>query len=267
MTRIVTDTAADLPRSFAESADITVARGSVRLGGQQWHGEAEDFWSALAQASDLPATDAPSTATLAAAYSGEEPVLAVHVSAELSRTLANAREAAQSAPVKVDVIDSRSLSVGTGIIALAASEAVQAGVCGDRLLAMAEKWVDQLHTHAVIDDVSFLLNGGRAGLVAAKIHRRSQRHVIAVKGHAIPISEVHHRNEAVRELIDHVRDHVGTGISRWAVAHGDAADVDRFVERLESVFCCNPTFVTLLGAPVGSHLGPRSLLVSFLSDA
>lgn len=267
MTRIVTDTAADLPASLVDSAGITVARGVVRLGEKTWEGDAERFWSEIGRDPELPVTEAPSVAALADAYRGDHPVLAVHVSGKLSRTLAHASEAAQKVDAPVKVVDSRSLSVGTGLVVLAAARAAQAGIEGNHLAEMTERWVDQLHVHAVIDDVTFLVHGGRAGLVAAKVDRHARRHVIAVKGHVIPIRQVRHREEAIHELIDHVRDHVGSGITSWAVGHGDATDVEQFVGRLEAAFACDPTYVTLLGAPIGSHLGPRALVVGFLADA
>lgn len=268
MTHVVTDGAADLPAETAEALGIRVVRGPVRLGEQPWHGDLGQFWSEIGKERPLPATDAPSVAELAAAYGGGgEPVLAVHVSSELSRTCAHAEEAAAQISTSVRIVDSRSLSVGTGLLALAAAEAVRSGAQPDQLGDSIESWVDQLHLHAVIDDVNFLVHGGRAGLVAAKVGRHTHRHVIAVKGHVIPIREVRHRADAIHELIDHVRDHVGSSSVRWAVGHGNAADVGEFVERLASVFGCEPAYVTLLGAPVGSHMGPGSLAVGFLSDA
>jgi DegV family protein with EDD domain len=267
MTRVVTDGAADIPEALISSANITVVRGTVRFGDRQWQGDLGQFWAELEKGPELPATVAPSVEQLADAYAGEEPVLAVHVSGELSRTLAHGEEAAAAGAATVQVVDSRSLSIGTGLVALAAAEAVQAGAGADRLAAMTEGWVDQLHVHALIDDVDFLVHGGRAGLVAAKVGRHAHRHVVAVKGHVIPIRQVRHRSEALRELIEHVREHIVGGVTLWAVGHGDAPDVEEFVERLAAVFGCDPYFVTLLGAPVGSHMGPRALAVGFFSDS
>lgn len=266
MTRVVTDGAADLPEALIADAGITVVRGPVHLGERRWHGDLEQFWAELEKGPELPATDAPSAGQLADAYAGGEPVLAVHVSGELSRTLAHAEEAAAASEGGVQVVDSRSLSVGTGLVALGAAEAVRAGAGAERLVGMVDEWVDQLHVHALIDDARLLVHGGRAGLVAARVGRHAHRHVVAVKGHVIPIRQVRQRSEALRELIAHVREHVVGGVSRWAVGHGDAPDVEEFVERLASVFASDPSYVTLLGAPVGSHMGPRSLVVGFFSD-
>jgi DegV family protein with EDD domain len=267
MTRVVTDGAADLPEALAASAGITVVRGAVRLGDRRWQGDPGQFWAELGKGPELPATEAPSVDQLAAAYAGEEPVVAVHVSAELSRTLAHAREAAAACGAEVRVVDSRSLSVGTGLVAVAALEAAQAGAGPDRLGALVDGWVDQLHVHGLIDDAQFLVRGGRAGLVAARVGRRDHRHVVAVKGHVIPIGQVRHRSEALRMLIDHVREHAVGGVSRWAIGHGDAPDVEEVTERLAGLFGSDPSYVTLLGAPVGSHMGPRSLVVGFFSDS
>lgn len=267
MTRVVTDGAADLPADLAERLGITVVRGAVRLGGQPWQGDVEEFWSQLGRGPQLPATEAPAADDLATAYRGDDPVLGVHVSSQLSKTFAHARAAADMVPTAVEVIDSRSLSVGTGLVAVAAAEAVGAGLEGQELGSALRGWVDQLHVHAVIDDVGFLVHGGRAGLVAARVSRHAHRHVVAVKGHVIPICQVRHRAAAVRELIAHVREHVGGGVARWAVGHGAAPDVDEFTARLAGLFGSDPSMVTLLGAPVGSHMGPRSLVVAFFSDA
>jgi fatty acid-binding protein DegV len=83
----------------------------------------------------------------------------------------------------------------------------------------------------------------------------------------IPIGQVRHRSEALRMMIDHVREHAVGGVSRWAIGHGDAPDVEEVTERLAGLFGSDPSYVTLLGAPVGSHMGPRSLVVGFFSDS
>lgn len=263
---MVTDGAADLPDRLAAGLNIEVVRGPVCFGENRWRGVPGEFWAALRHGERLPATEAPSVEQLAAAYGqASGPVLAAHVSGELSRTVAHARAAAVASAGEVEVVDTRSLSVGTALVVAAAGEAVAAGVEEDRLRELVSGLVDAVHVHAVIDDVEFLVRGGRAGLVAAKVSKHAQRHVVAVKGHVIPVCQVRRRGEAIREMIAHVREHTTEGVSRWAVGHGDASDVDEVVGRLCGLFCSDPAFVTLLGAPVGSHLGPGAVVVGFFS--
>lgn len=263
-TRVVTDGAADLPPG---APAVAVVRGPVHVGGRAWDGDPGRFWAGIGAGQELPATEAPSVEQLTAAYTDAGEVLAVHVSSELSRTVVHARQAAAAVRSPVRVVDSRSLSVGTGLVVMAAAEAVAAGVDGDRLAGMVEGWVDQLHVHAVIDDVRFLVDRGRAGLVGPGAGHHARRRVVAVKGHVIPIRQVRHRDEAIGELVGHAREHAAGGVTRWAVGHGDAADVGEFVERMIAVFGSGPSYVTLLGPPVGAHMGPRALVVGFFSGA
>lgn len=269
-TRVVTDGAADLPEGLARSMGVTVVRGALRLGDHSW-GDGSDMdlvrlWADIDHGGRLPATEAPSVQQLGAAYARDRPVIAVHVSAELSQVVAHARDAAASSGAPVHLVDSRSLSVGTGLVALAAAEAVQAGAGGEPLEAMVQRWVDQLHVHVVIDDVGFLVRGGRAGLLGAGPGSHSHRRLVAVKGHVIPIGQARHRPEALRMLVAHVAEHAGGGVSRWAVGHGNAPDIEDLTGRLASAFGCEPSYVTLLGGPTGCHLGPRSVVVGFFSD-
>ncbi|HWG73643.1 MAG TPA: DegV family protein [Acidimicrobiales bacterium] len=267
--RVVTDGGADVTPELGARLKIETIRGPVCFGGNHWRGEPGEFWSALRRGENLPATEAPSVADLAASYVVDGPVMAVHVSSELSRTVAHARAAAAEVnvevEVEVEVVDSRSLSVGTGLVAMAAAQAIEAGAEWERLREMVAGWVDEVHLHGLIDDVGFLVRGGRAGLVAARLSKHAHRHVVAVKGHVIPVRQVRHRGEAIREMVAHIREHVPDGASRWAVGHGDAYDVDAVVERLVAVFGCDPAFVTLLGPPVGSHMGPGAIAVAFFS--
>ncbi len=281
MTKVVTDGAADLPDAAAEESGIAVVRGKVMLAGSEWTGANHELWQNLERSADsarrrrlfggdrpviMPSTKAPTVEQLLVAYDTGGDVVAVHVSAELSRTFANASEAAAALAGRVRVVDTRSLSVGTAMIAMGVSEALRAGFDADRAVATALTWVDQLHVHALIDDVTLLVHGGRAGLVEGVGDVHGHRHIMAVRGHAIPIRKVRSRPEAIRELIGHVREHVGDGVTRWAVGHGAASDVGELTDRLASIFGCEPWFVTEVGPPVGSHLGPRCLVVGFLSE-
>lgn len=270
---------------MAASLGIGIVRGPVHFAGDEADrsGDVDGFWAAIRRGERLPVTEAPSSEQLAHAYAGEGPVVAVHVSSQLSRTVEHARAAAAlrtgieagietsigavAAEARVEVVDSRSLGVGTGLVAVSVAQAAGAGVECAELVRLARKWSDEMHVHAVIEDVAFLVKGGRAGLVAAKASGRGQRHVVAVKGHAIPIRQLRHRGEAIREMISHIREHVPRGATRWALGHGDAADVAEVVERLVAVFDSDPAWVVPLGPPVGAHMGPGAIAVGFASNS
>ena len=104
----------------------------------------------------------------------------------------------------------------------------------DDIRDLCAQLADRVHVHAVIDDVGYLVRGGRAGLVEPPKHGR-QRQMIAVQGHTVPLGQHRDRARAVRHLLDHLGEHARHGIDRWALAHGDADDVDDVVSRAGKV--------------------------------
>jgi fatty acid kinase fatty acid binding subunit len=261
LVRIVTDGAADLPAEVAASIGIVVVPPTVRFGEQVWDGPVEDFWRRV-RAGAASTTAPPSVEALAAAYRGEGPVCGIHVSAELSRTFEHAGEAAALAGCPVHVADTRSLSVGTALVATAAA-ALDVGL--EELAPLVADLTDRVHVHAVLEDVAHLLRGGRAGLVGAEA-KPGIRHVMAVQGHPVLLRQHRDRRRAVHDLLDHIaRNHLSRGVERWAVGHGDATDIHVFVDEAQKVFGTPPAFVTLLGPSVGSHTGPGALIVGLLS--
>jgi DegV family protein with EDD domain len=266
LTRVVTDGAADVPVEVARRLAITAVPGMVHFGEEVFVGEAPEFWRRVRAGGPPPSTAPPTVAALAAAFAGEEPALAIHVSAELSRTEDHARAAAGRVPNAVRVIDSRSMSVGTALLAITAAEAAHAGLDLADLHDTVCGLVERVHVHAVIDAVDYLLGAGRAGLLDTTAIRHGARQVVAVKGHAILLRQTRDRHRAIRELLDHLaRDHVPLGVDRWAIGHGDAADVDAFVTEAGLAFGTPPSFVALLSPTVGTHTGPDALVVGLLA--
>jgi DegV family protein with EDD domain len=261
--RIVTDAGADLPEGLVESLGIRVVRGAVRMNGTDWHGPAEEFWRAVRAGSGTPSTAPPHPDAFADAFAGGDPICAVLVSSELSRTVEHAKQAAGPAG-NVHVVDSRSLSVGTGLVAEVLAQAAGVDADLDQVKRLARRLVDQVHLHAVIDDVGYLRRGGRAGLVDADA-KPGFRSVVAVKGHVIPLGRAKDRAGAIRQLLDHLDRHAPQGIERWAVGHGDAIDVDEFTAGAAARLGARPDFVVPIGPSVGTHAGPGSLVVGFLA--
>ena len=263
--RIVTDGAADLPDEAVESFGIRVVRGPVHIDGVGWHGSPDEFWRAVRAGGPAPSTGPPSPEAFGDAFAGDDPVCAVLVSSELSRTVEHAKQAVHS-DERVHVVDSRSLSVGTGLVALVLARAAASDADFESVKGLARRLVDEVHVHAVIDDVEYLLRGGRAGLIDA--HAKPGSHyVVAVKGHVIPLERAKDRNSAIRHLLDHGADHQRHGIGYWAVGHGGAGDVDDFTDRVQQRFDRPPEFVVPLGPNVGAHAGPGALVLGFLAAA
>ncbi len=132
--RIVTDSSCDLPAPIADALGITIIPLSIRFGDEEFIDReelsTEEFWSKCVTSAKLPETAAPAPGQFEQAYrrlasEGATGIVVVSLSSALSATMQSAQLAARSIEedpaieLDVRVLDSRTISMGIGTIALA----------------------------------------------------------------------------------------------------------------------------------------------------
>lgn len=263
---IVTDAAVDLPPGLEDAPSVRVVPGQVWLGEEPFAGRTEQFWG-MVRAGAFPSTTPPTVAALARAYRSAQDVLAVHVSAELSATVCRAEAAAATAGRPVPVVDSRSLSVGAGLVVAAVHHVVEEGASPGQAADYARSLADRLHTFVVVQDVEWVRRSNRSGLLPPGHLARRRPVVVAVRGRVVPLDEVRHRTGALRSVVEHLRRSTGGLLGAWALGHGDAADRDALLGHLTKELGMPPAFHAPLDPTVGAHLGPESLVVAAVTGA
>ena len=133
---VVADSACDLPDDLAAAEGIHIVPLSVAFGTRSFLDgrelDAASFWDLVTSSDEIPTTASPSPAAFLDAYAasadtGASAVVSVHVAGTLSRTVETARAAAVESPLRVEVVDSRSVSLGQGLVVLAAARAAARG--------------------------------------------------------------------------------------------------------------------------------------------
>jgi DegV family protein with EDD domain len=261
---IVTDGAVDLPGRLEHSPQLRNVPGQVWLGEQPFAGSGDEFWSLL-RSGTYPWTTPPTVDALAAAYHHLDLVIAVHVSGELSATVAHALEASKRAGSGIAVVDSRSLSVGAGLIVTAVHRALDEPAGSQLIAEFARSLPERLHTFALIQDVESLRRSDRSGLLP-KGHLTTNRPLLlAIRGRVVPLEQPKNRAGAVKDLIAHVRRSAGSSIGGWALGHGDATDCDQLVEQLSQALGMPPSFLATLDPTVGAHVGPEAVVIGAIA--
>ncbi len=201
----------------------------------------------------------------ALADSGGDGVVAVHLSAELSGTAGAAESTAAEIGDNVRVVDSRSVAMGTGFVALAAARAAAEGADVDTVAGAARAAVARNHGFIVVHRLDNLRRSGRIGGAAAWLGT-----ALALKpllriddGKLVLAQRVRTASKAVAAMVDRVCDVVGDSAAALAVHHvanpAGAADVAAaLAERLPA---CRPAIVTELGPVLALHVGTGALAV------
>jgi DegV family protein with EDD domain len=274
--RVVTDSASDLSAALAEERGITVVPLSIRFGSEEFVDgttlSTDEFWSRCAASPVLPETSAPAPgafqqAFLDAADNGYDGVICLNLSAGVSATYQAAVTAAKLMDdrIPIRVIDSRLLTMGLGLTVLDIADLAATGADLDQLSDRAQHLIARTKVFGVLDTLEHLEKGGRIGGARALLGSLlSIKPVVTlVDGVVEEESKQRTRGRSLHYLADKAKSSVP--ISRIAVSNGAATDIDEFLRLLEGVQSEHPLVVVDLGPVVGTHTGPGTVGLCFVT--
>jgi DegV family protein with EDD domain len=274
--RVVTDSACDLPPALAAEHGVVVVPLSIRFGSEEFtDGSAippEEFWARCAASPVLPETSAPSpgafqAAFLAAADDGYDGVVCINLSSGVSATHQAARTAAETVADRIPVrtVDSKSMTMGEGLMVLDAAELAATGATLDEVADRVESVRDRTTVLGIVDTLEHLEKGGRIGGARALLGSLlSIKPVVTVRdGVVAEESKQRTRSRSLRYLADKARN--AGELSRIAVANGSATDIDEFMAMVGEVKSEHPLVLVDLGPVVGTHTGPGTIGLCFIT--
>ena len=271
--RIVTDSSCDLPQDIADSLGISIVPLSIRFGDEEFIDRttitADEFWARCSASSELPQTAAPSPGQYEETYrklreQGATGILVVALSADLSFTMQSADLAAKAVAGDIDVrvVDSRTATMGLGLIAVECAELARTGAPIDAVEALARDHVNRMHVFGALDTLENLKKGGRIGGAKAMLASAlSIKPLIEIRGGKVEeAGKQRTRGKALNALVEEV---VKAGdIERLAILHAKCADIDDFVAKVRAVYA-GDIMVGDIGAVIGTHGGQGTIGVAF----
>ena len=273
MIRIITDSTCEAPPEVLGHPAVTVLPLSVVFGQTALRDGVEitreQFWQRLPTSNPLPTTSQATTADFIGPFRdftarGDE-VIALVLSAKLSGTYSSAITALESQPGwPVDVIDSRTISVGLGLMVQEAVAMVEAGLSRAEIVGRLNTMRDRVHLIFALETLEYLQRGGRIGKAQAFMGTLLKFKPLLgiVDGEVVPVTRVRSRTKALEELqnwLNQVESARGAQI-RLGVTHAlvpdDAAAVN---QALATRFGTQSTFIAALGPVLGVHVGPGAI--------
>jgi DegV family protein with EDD domain len=270
--KVVTDSSADLPGELVKELGITVVPLYVRFG-EEVHRDRvtiseDEFYRRLESDPIHPTTIQPGPQDFLEVYqnecAGADGIVSIHISGKLSGTVNSALMARDMLEngCPVEVVDSLAVTMGLGLVVIAAARVAKAGGAMDKVVTAAKEAIPQVHFLALFDTLKYILLGGRIGKAKALLGSiLNVKPILTLKdGEVVPCTQVRNRAKGMDRLFDFVKN--ATDVQDVAVVYSTTPDeAQRLAERIGSVFDREKIRIARIGPVLGVHMGPGTLIV------
>lgn len=232
---IVTDSTSDLSPEVAAQYNITVVPLYVLFDGKMHRDGLEITVTQLIQGikagKKLPSTSQPSPAEFASVFRealrGADQVISVNISGQLSGTVGSARLAAQEFGDRVVVVDSRTVSLSLGMMAVRAAKLAQAGKSAAEIVRELEQVSGRNDLRFTVGTLEFLKANGRIGGAAALLGGLLNiKPILVVKNGRVEAGgRARGSKKAVQDIVEHTRkfveEHGGARVAFLSTVEGE----------------------------------------------
>ena len=282
--RVVTDSTSDIPQRLADALGIVVVPLNVHFGDDSYKDgidiTAEEFYTRLQGADQLPKTSQPSVNDFLQAYEhltaqGDD-VISIHISEKLSGTLNSAWQARNSweeasgsrqGQGRVEIVDSGLASMGLGLVVLEVARLVNDGASMEDLGRALETIIAKTKCYVLLDTLEYLAKGGRIGKANAFMGTLlSIKPILTIaEGEVHPLERVRTREKAIAKLLEIAQG--AAPIRSASIVHSSGPEeVQRVKEGLSSLVSQEDIIVAGFGPVVGTYAGPGGLGICVMSD-
>ena len=280
---IVTDSTIDMPKRYVDSQEhFRVLNMSYTMDGVSYVPDGTDensreIYRQLRAGKNIVTAQVNSESWREAfeeILAGGNDLLVIAFYSGLSGTCQAAFTAAEEAREKypdrkLEVIDSLCASAGEGLLVDYALRNRDKGMSLEENAAWVRENVQNIIHWFTVDDLMFLMRGGRVGAVSAYIGSLVKiKPILHVneEGKLIPREKVQGRRKSIRALADKVKQNIVHPEGQLVlISHGDCeAEAQSLADMIKAELPVAEVRLSYIGPIVGAHSGPGTLAVFFM---
>jgi len=279
MIHIITDTTSGLSPELANFYHIPVIPQIINFGNQSFY-EGRDidnakFMKMLRTSKELPKTAAPPPELFIQEFSklcsGDNTIICLHPSTEVSGTVRSALMAAQEFPdADIRVIDTRTIGSPLSTLVQLASEWVSKGENADDIEQKIKQLIPRNRLYFVVDTLEYLAKGGRIGGASALLGSVLKiKPILALNnGRVEPFEKERTQKHAINRLIELVKQQAPRNNHAYiSIMHAAVPDLALELSRiLCKDFDLNEIPIMDLPPAIVVHGGPGILAAAFFID-
>ena len=281
MLRIITDSAADLPKSYIEEHHLHVIPTPVVIDGTDYFDGATiqtaDFYNILDDVKRDIKTYHINPAMFMDAFTpyaqaGDE-VIYLCFSTGIAGTY-NAANVARSSMLEdypdfdLTIIDSKSASIGFGLVVSKLVTLLEKGASREEIVEAAYYYISHIRHVFTVQTLAYLIKGGRLtkfkGIVAETLNMKPVL-VVDENGALAVLRTVRGRRKSINALIEYAKEK-GCHLENQTIAicHGEDAEALALTESaVRAAFHPKSLFISVVGCAIGAHTGRGIVGVCF----
>lgn len=275
-TRIIIDSTADTAPQVREKCHVVPL--TVHFGTREYidgititH---KEFYEKLIESDVMPTTSQPTPDAFSQAYrqvvdAGQKAVV-LTVSSKLSGTFQSANIAAMDYPDDIFVVDSKSVAIGTGILAELAVSLAEQGLDAAEIAKILSRERENIRVIAMLDTLEYLKKGGRISkTVAIAGSILSIKPVAAiVDGEISILGKARGSKHANNLLVKEIEAAGGVDFNKPVLlGYSGLTDIllQKYIQDSSALWadCASELNTTIIGSVIGTHAGPGAIAAAF----
>jgi DegV family protein with EDD domain len=271
--RVVVDSTSDIPEKLANEWGITIVPAYVVFGDKSYRDRLDisedEVYARLDNDSVFPTTSVPSPQDFANVYNKladeTDEIISIHVTSKESGVYNSALlgKGLVNKKCHIAVIDSQSVAMSYGILAIAAAREAKTGASLEKVAEIVRQSIPRMHLLIILDTLKYVVRGGRVGkgygLLGSVLRVKP---LLSMRDGKLMLSGVARtRAKAINHLYDFVEGFAQ--VSEIAVSYTTTGEeAEALAERIKSAFKDIPLYLTRVGPVLGTHAGPGAMGVA-----
>jgi len=280
-TKILTDSAADLPQDILDAYEIDVASLHVYCDNQEYLDgktiQPLQMMQEMRQGKVFKTSqvDPASFLEYFEQYAKQgDSCIYIGFSSGLSATyqsalLAKAEIQKLYPDFKLHTVDTKCASLGQGLVVYKAAQLLKAGKSFSEIVETAEFYAQHMEHIFTVDNLEYLYRGGRISRTSALVGSiLSIKPVLQVEdGKLAPLEKVRGKNKVMRRMVEIMGERgVNLAEQTIGISHGDdLTSAHKLREMIREAYGCRDFIINTIGCAIGAHAGPGTLALFFLN--
>lgn len=287
MIKIMADSTCDLSQEIIEKYNIGVAPLNIMINGTTYRDKIDitpdEFFKLLPTLEEIPTTSMPSPEEYLkiiykAIEDGYNEILCICMSSGTSGAYQSAVLAMNyffennpDSDVKIHVVDSLSMSHGSGWLIIKSAKLLEAGYSFDELIEFNETYKARVKHFLCVDDLNNLIKSGRLTNASAFIGKllRVKPIMSMRKGKGAIVAKERGRNRVLRFYVDEFIRRVNEEITDFIIV-GYTSDINIAKDLVEKIKAetdfKDEIYIMQMGVAVGTHVGLGGLSMFFVEN-